>query len=176
MGCATCSICIDWWGKTMAYDDLPFSDTVCPVPDVNNVYLIWRFNVWATVFTIVHLPRMFPPTDFLFRKRIVLVSMGFLYSIFTHHTQDNQQECFWLSNGFSIRCLVSWTDHLPPVWWSNFRFMFLNESWCVSLTQWRGIFYLIFSFYYCLYRLPKCYPYCSSQMVLPWNSLFYFKC
>ena len=24
---------------------------------------------------------------------------------------------------------------------SNFRFLFLNESWCLSLTRWRGIFY-----------------------------------
>ena len=28
-----------------------------------------------------------------------------------------------------------------PLRWSNFRSMFLNESSCVSLTYWRGIFY-----------------------------------
>ena len=41
-------------------------------------------NVWATVFTIVHLPRMFPPTGFLFEKRIGLVTMDLLYIIFTY--------------------------------------------------------------------------------------------
>ena len=45
------------------------------------------FNVWATVFTIVHLPRMFPPTDL--KKRIGLVSIYLLYIIFTYYTQDN---------------------------------------------------------------------------------------
>ena len=25
--------------------------------------------------------------------------------------------------------------HLPPVWWSIFRFMFVNDSWCVSLRE-----------------------------------------
>ena len=36
--------------------------------------------------------------------------------------------------------LLTW-NHLPPVWWSNFRFMFLNESWYVSLTWCGEIFY-----------------------------------
>ena len=79
-------------------------------------------NVWATVSTIVLRPRMFPPTDLLYIK-------------FTCYTQDNHQGCFRLSFWFSLRCLG------PPVWWSGFSFMFLNEHWCVSLTQWRGIFY-----------------------------------
>ena len=38
-------------------------------------------------------------------------------------------------------CLGPWMNHLPPVWWTNYSFLFLNESWCVSLTQWRGILY-----------------------------------
>ena len=56
-------------------------------------------NVWATtiVSTIVHLFRMFPPTGFLFEKRIGLVTMDLLYIIFAYYTQDNQQECFRLS-------------------------------------------------------------------------------
>ena len=36
-------------------------------------------NVWATVSTIVHPPRMFPPADFLFEKRIGLVSMNVVF-------------------------------------------------------------------------------------------------
>ena len=71
-------------------------------------------NVWATVSTIVNRPRMFPPTDF-FKKRIGQVFMDLLYIIFTHYTQDNQQECFMLSKSFSSRCLGPWMNHLPPV-------------------------------------------------------------
>ena len=56
------------------------------------------FNVWATVSTIVHLPRMFPPTDILFEKRIGLVSMDLLYIIFAYYTQDNEQECSGLDS------------------------------------------------------------------------------
>ena len=67
--------------------------------------------------------------------------MDLLYIIFTYYTQDNQQECFRLSNWFSLWCLGLWMNHLPPVWWSNFRFMFLIKSWCVRLTKLREIFY-----------------------------------
>ena len=81
------------------------------------------------------------PTDFLFEKRIRIVSMDLIYIIFTYYTQDNKQECIKLSNWFSLRCLGPWMNHLPPVWWSNFRLVFLNQSWCASLTYWWGIFY-----------------------------------
>ena len=40
-------------------------------------------NEWATVSKTVHLPVMFPLTDFLFEKRIALVSMDLLYILFT---------------------------------------------------------------------------------------------
>ena len=40
------------------------------------------FHVWVTVSLIVHLPRMFPPTDILFekKKRIGLVSIDLFIS------------------------------------------------------------------------------------------------
>ena len=110
-----------------------FRGTGCPIPDVTNLYLI-RCNVWATVSTYVHLPRMFPPMDFPFEKWIALVFRDLLYIIFTFYTQDNQRERFRLSDWFSLRCSGSWMNYLPPVWWSNFRFMFLSENWCVCLT------------------------------------------
>ena len=47
-------------------------------------------NVRVTVSTIVNLPKMFLPKDFLFEKRIGLVSMDLLYIIFTYYTHDNQ--------------------------------------------------------------------------------------
>ena len=33
------------------------------------------------------------------------------------------QECFRVSNWFFLQCFGA-MDHLPPVWWSNVRFMF----------------------------------------------------
>ena len=30
------------WGEGMAWGDLPFPDTGCPVPDVGYVYLVWN--------------------------------------------------------------------------------------------------------------------------------------
>ena len=32
-------------------------------------------------------------------------------------------------------------NHLLPVWWSTFSFIFLNGSWCVCLIKWREIFW-----------------------------------
>ena len=55
-------------------------------------------NVKATLSTIVHLPRMFQPTDFRFDKRIILVTLDLFYITFTYKTQDNQQERFRLRN------------------------------------------------------------------------------
>ena len=77
----------------------------------------------------------------LLEKRIRVVTMDPSYIIFTYQTQDNQQECFKLSDLFFLRCFGPWMYHLPPVWWSDFMFMFLNDILWVSLTQWRGIFY-----------------------------------
>ena len=35
---------------------------------------------------------------------------------------------FYGSHWFSLRCLMRWINHSPPVRWSNFRFMFPNKS------------------------------------------------
>ena len=47
------------------------------------------FNVWDTVSSIVHLPRVFLPMDFPF-EWIELVFMNLLYIIFTYYYQDNE--------------------------------------------------------------------------------------
>ena len=59
------------------------------------------------------------------------------WTLFTCYTKDNQQECFRLSNWFSLRRLGPWMNHL-----STFRLTFQNESWYVSL-EWYFI-YLLF--------------------------------
>ena len=133
-GCATCFICIDWWGRGMPMLACPFRALVVLYRMLPIFTKYEMSNIWATVSTIVQLSGMFPPTDFLFEKRIGLVSMDFLYIIFTYYTQENWQGCFRRSNWFSLRCLGPWMNHLPPVRWANFRFRFLNESWRVSIT------------------------------------------
>ena len=77
-----------------------------------------------------------------------------LYIRFTYHTKDNQRECSRLYNWFSLRCLATWRNHLPPVWWSTFRFSFLNVNCCVSLVWWTGICLLVSCLYSCFIHYP----------------------
>ena len=133
LGCATCFICIEWWGKGWPMVVCPFRALVILYRMLPIFTLYEISNSWATVSTIGHLPRMFQPKDFLFEKRIGLVSTDLLYIIFTCYIQDNQQEGFRPSNWF-LWCLGPCMNHLPPLWWSYFRLMFLNESRCVNLT------------------------------------------
>ena len=48
-----------------------------------------------------------------------------------------------------------WAVDEPPVWWSNFRFVFLNESWCIRLTCLRGIFYWCLVFIIVFIQCPN---------------------
>ena len=62
---------------------------------------------------------------------------------------------FQVSNGLSLWCLRPWINHLPLVWWSPFRVIFLKwQSVCkVGVTE-RN--YLLSScFYYFFSTLPK---------------------
>ena len=151
MGCAICFNCIDWWDKGWHMVACPFCALVVLYRMLPMFIWYEMFNAWAIVSTIAHL-ECFRPRAFFVKKIIGLVSIDLPYIIFTYYNQDNQQECFRLSNWFSL-CLGPWMNHLPPIWWPNFRFMILNESWCVSLTLWRGIFYwclvFIIVFIYC---------------------------
>ena len=49
--------------------------------------------------------------------------------------------CNWLS----LRCLVPWINHLPPVCWSTFGILVWNDSVYVNLTQW-WYFFIIFEY------------------------------
>ena len=52
----------------MACGGLPFLGTGCPIPDVDNLYLLCiDIYVWDAVSIFNHLPRMFLFTDFAFR-------------------------------------------------------------------------------------------------------------
>ena len=84
--------------------------------------------------------------------------MELLYIIFTYLTQ---KECFRVSSWSLLWCLGPRMNHLPPVWWSNFRSMFLNDSLCVSLIWWRGVFYCSFAFiivFIHYQRFTYCFP------------------
>ena len=156
-------------GKGVACGGLPFRGTSCPVPDVANIYLTWMPNVGTTVSIIVQHPKIFPPTEFLFEKRIGLVFMDLLCIRSTYYSQDNQQECFELN---LLQCLGTWMNHLPFCWCSNFRRMFINESWCVSLAWLRGIFYGCLLFSIICIHCPNVLLNYSSHMVSLWNSFF----
>ena len=60
--------------------------------------------------------------------------------IFTNWTQANQSV-----SGLSTDFPWPWMNHLPHEWWCNFSSMFLNDSWCVSLIELRGIIYWCFA-------------------------------
>ena len=109
---------------------LPFTGTGCSISDAINIYLIRMSTVWATVSTFFHLPGMSLSTDVLLEKPIGLVTMDLLY-LYTN---------LWSFSGLvtDSPCGVwghGWATRLLSVRWTNFRFIFLNDSWCVSLTQ-----------------------------------------
>ena len=138
MGCATCLFVLTdgerdglWWPVLSGHW---LSCTGCYQYLLNMKWLMY----WLPFLQLSTSLGCFLPRTFFLKKRIGLVSMDLIYITFTYY---NQQECFRLSNWFSLWCLEPWMNHLPPVWLSKFRFMFLNESLCLSLTYWRGIFY-----------------------------------
>ena len=55
----------------MAYGDLPFQGTGCPVPDVYFYYVSDMINTFYTISTLflhcfIHLPKLFLPMEVLF--------------------------------------------------------------------------------------------------------------
>ena len=110
----------------MAYGGLPFSVTGClyrilAIDIIPNKMI----NVLDTVSTFFHLTRMFLSTDIPFKQRIEIFTMDFLHIRFKNQTKGNKQECSGLSKWPSLWCLP-WMNHLPPVWWSTYRFVFLK--------------------------------------------------
>ena len=65
MGCANCFIFIDWWGKGWPLLACPFLALVTLYQMLPIFTYYQMFIVWATVSTIVQLPRLFPPTELL---------------------------------------------------------------------------------------------------------------
>ena len=71
MGCAISIylyLYVQLMGKRMVCGGLRFTGTVCPVPDIGNIYHYEMDNILATVSIFDHIPRMFMCTDFLFEK------------------------------------------------------------------------------------------------------------
>ena len=151
MGYILCIEMFNWW--RMACGGLPFRALVVLYRVLKISTLYGMVYVWDTVS-----PRMFLSTEVLLQKLIGQVNKDIPCNVFIYQTNDNQQWCSRLSNWYSLRCLGPCMNHLPPVWWSTFRFSFLNESWCVRLIQWRGIshwFLPIFLFLYITKDFPS---------------------
>ena len=52
-------------------------------------------------------------------------------------------------------CFGPWMNHLSPVWLSSFKFIFLSDSWCVSLVQWREILHRFLAFIHAFIHYPS---------------------
>ena len=63
-------------------------------------------NLWATVYAFIRHPCMFMSTEFLFEKRIRLVTIDLSYFRLTYHTHDIQQECSGLATDSPHYCDV----------------------------------------------------------------------
>ena len=57
-----CTCMSNWWGR-VANGGLRYLCTGCPAPDIGYKYCL-EWNVWDTVSTFIHLPRMFHPWIF----------------------------------------------------------------------------------------------------------------
>ena len=112
-------------------------------------------DVWDTISSLIHPLGCFCPRTIFAKKRIGQVTTDLLFIRFTYYNKDNQQECSLLSNWFPLWCLGPWMNHLPPVWWSTFRFGFFNVSWCVSLVWRRGVLATDLLPLFMFYTLPS---------------------
>ena len=122
----------------------------------NWLYLLsMKLSMWDNFSAHIHLPRLFLSMDYLYKKCFGQVTSDLLDMRFAYNTKDNQQGCSRLSNWFSLWCMGPWMNHLPPVWWSTFRFRFLIVSWYESLIWWSGIFLFDFLPLLMFYTLLK---------------------
>ena len=73
--------------------------------------------------------------------KLLQITVCDLPSHVEHVLQESSRLCNWLS----LRCLVPWINHLPPVCWSTFGILVWNDSGYVNLTQW-WYFFIIFEY------------------------------
>ena len=68
-------------------------------------------------------------------------AMQWIEGIYSHSIDTKEI----LTAALSLRCLVPWINHLPPVCWSTFGILVWNDSGYVNLTQW-WYFFIIFEY------------------------------
>ena len=93
-------------------------------------------NVW---FALNDFIRMVFKIYKVVGSHIFFVCVVFCWCFF-----NSSRLCNWLS----LRCLVPWINHLPPVCWSTFGILVWNDSGYVNLTQW---WYFFINFEYILH-------------------------
>ena len=113
-------------------------------------------------------------TDIIFKRRGGYYSMALLYIGFTYQTEDNQQGWFRLCNWFFLPSLEPWMKHLPPVWGSLLGLYLQNNSWCVSLVLWRGLFYWFLAFVHVFIHYLS-FAYHFSCLFVYYEITFYIK-
>ena len=95
---------------------------------------------------ITHLPGCFCPWRFSVDIGLNVLPCESFMSCLTSllgYFKENSGLCNWSS----LRYLVPWIDHLPPVCWSTFWKLVCNASWFVRLTYSKTTFSLFLSFY-----------------------------
>ena len=74
-----------------------------------------------------------------------------------------------LSNLFSLRCFGPWMNRRMMV---HFFFIYLDDSWCVSLVWWRWFFYCFLVLIYAIIHYPSFAYNFSPQMILLLRQFF----
>ena len=96
-----------------------------------------RINGWVNNREAGDLRRHSAHSDVIVMMSLyILTGMGWPIIL-----QESSRLCNWLS----LRCLVPWINHLPPVCWSTFGILVWNDSGYVNLTQW-WYFFIIFQY------------------------------
>ena len=96
-------------------------------------------------FVNAHLPGCFCPWTFRLNIGLNTSPSDSFVSYLNSHLGYSAGEFQALCNWLSLRCLVPWINHLPPVCWSTFGILVWNDSGYVNLTQW-WYFFIIFEY------------------------------
>ena len=97
---------------------------------------MFRLSVSSSDSANAHLPGCFRPWIFHLNIGLNMLPSDSFVSCLDYllgYSTGAGLICNWLS----LRCLVPWINHLPPVYWSTFWKSSLKWRWVVSLTHWR---------------------------------------
>ena len=132
---------------------MSFLCTGCPASDVGVIYLAWNDKCMGYWFCPINPTSTPTPNDSV--QGLYFLKNGLSWTCFVLNIHTKLTIFLWGVSGWSTDphcgvCSVDNECHLPPVWWSTYMFMFLNDSRCVNLICWRGIFYSVLPLFWSL--------------------------